>query len=148
MSPTDSTAFNTRALPQTLCLRRLYVLRATYLLIIVGLGAQVWPDIISPPADLGNAASALRGLLGAVALMAVVGIRYPLKMIPLLLFELVWKTIWVLAFGLPRWLAGDMSAGMQETLYACLMGLVLFPIVIPWGYVVSQYVKAEGDRWR
>jgi hypothetical protein len=31
---------------------------------------------------------------------------------------------------------------------ACLMGVVLFPLVIPWGYVLANYVKAPADRWR
>jgi len=25
---------------------------------------------------------------------------------------------------------------------------VIFPLVIPWGYVWRHYVKAPGDRWR
>jgi hypothetical protein len=35
----------------------------------------------------------VRSVLAAVSLLAVLGIRYPLKMLPLLFFELVWKTI-------------------------------------------------------
>ena len=36
----------------------------------------------------------------------------------------------------------------RESFVACLMGVVLFPIVIPWGYVWANYVKAPADRWR
>jgi hypothetical protein len=59
-------------------------------------------------------------------------------MLPLLFVELAWKTIWVLSFGLPLWRAGLLDAGTAETLQACLFGLVLFPLVIPWGYVRAQ----------
>jgi len=36
---------------------------------------------------------------------AALGIRYPLQMLPLLLFELVWEVDMVIAFALPLWSA-------------------------------------------
>ena len=91
--------------------------------------------------------SVVLSVLGAFALLAVLGIRYPLKMLPLLLFELLWKSIWVLAFGLPLVLSGRLGPETTETLTACLMGVVLVPLVTPWGYVLKHYLKAPGDRW-
>jgi hypothetical protein len=127
---------------------RLYLLRATYLLIVVGLGFQIWPGILRPPRDLEHTRGVVRSLLAAVSLLAALGIRYPLKMLPLLLFELVWKSIWVLAIGLPLWSASQFDAATRETWNACLMGLVLFPLVIPWGYVLTNYMRQQGDEWR
>ena len=86
-------------------------------------------------------------MLSALALLAVVGIRYPLKMLPLLFFELLWKVLWVLSWGLPLWLSQQLGSDSQETLISVLMGVVLVPLVIPWGYVFKQYVKAPGDPW-
>jgi hypothetical protein len=127
---------------------RLYLLRAMYLLIAVGLGLTVWPLIISPPDPVANAKTVIRALLGALAVLAVVGIRYPLRMLPLLLFELLWKVIWVVAFALRMWLHSKLDDYASETLFACLMGVVLVPIVIPWRYVLEHYVRAAGDPWR
>ena len=47
----------------------------------------------------------VRAMLGALTLLAVLGVRYPVTMIPLLMFEFAWKCIWVAAFGLPLWSA-------------------------------------------
>ncbi len=69
-------------------------------------------------------------------------------MLPLILFELAWKAIWILSFGLTFWSAHQLTPDTQETWTACLMGLVLFPLVMPWGYVFASYVKQPGDRWR
>ena len=127
---------------------RLYVLKGMYLLIAVGLGIGICRGILSPPENLSYTASQFRSVLAAVSLLALLGIRYPLKMLPLLFFELLWKSIWVLAFGLPLWVNQQLDANTRFVFSACLMGIVLTPLVLPWGYVVSHYLKAPGDPWR
>ncbi len=127
---------------------RLYLLRAGYLVIAVGLALMIWPGIIRPPENLSHMGAVVRSVLGAVSLLAVLGIRYPLKMLPLLLFELLWKSIWVLAFGLRLWSANRLNADTEETLSDCIFGIILVLIVTPWGYVLKHYLRAPGDQWR
>ena len=126
---------------------RLYLLRAMYLLIAAGLATTVWPQIVSPPDLVAGPKSVIRALLGALAVMSLLGLRYPLQMLPLLLFELLWKVIWVAASAVPMWLGPGLDAYASETLFACLMGVVLVPIVIPWGFVVECYVRSPGGPW-
>lgn len=127
---------------------RLYLLRAIYLLMVVGLAIDIWPDIISPPANLSHMAGVVRAVLGGVSLLALLGLRYPVKMLPLLYFELIWKLIWVLAFGVPHWLDGTLDEATRGSLFDCSLGIVLVPLVIPWGYTLRNFVKAPADRWR
>lgn len=123
---------------------RLYVLRATYLLLIIGLGAMIVPVLIShEPTSRG----VIPSLLGAIWLLAFLGLRYPLQMLPLLLFEFTWKTIWLLAFGLPQWAGHHMAPTWAEDFQAIAMGVILMPIVIPWGYVYRKYAKQPSDPW-
>ncbi len=126
---------------------RLALLRAVYALMGVGLALTIWPRIVTPPFT-ADPKSVIRALLGALAVLSLLGIRYPLRMLPLLLFELLWKVIWVLASGLPAWLGGRLDAYASETLFACLMGVVLVPLVMPWAYVDSHYIAARGEPWR
>lgn len=124
---------------------RLYALRATYLLIVVGLGSEIWPLMLHHrPWDLMHGVA--NSMLSAVAVMAVIGLRYPLKMLPLFFFETVWKTTWLIAIALPAGQAHHIDVDMADTIQACLMGAI-FPIVIPWRYVFSNFVAAHGDRW-
>lgn len=127
---------------------RLYLLRAMYLLIGVGLALTIWPHIVAPTSLVAGPDSVIRALLGALAAMCLLGLRYPLRMLPLLLFELLWKLIWVVASALPMWLGPGLDQYASDTLFATLMGVVLVPIVLPWGYVFEHYIKAPGDRWR
>jgi hypothetical protein len=125
---------------------RLYVLRALYLLVVVGLGIVLWPGII----DLHRHWELMEGLascmLAAFSLLCVLGLRYPLQMLPVLLWEVVWKTLWLGIVALPQWWAGHIDESIKPSIFACSM-VVLFYIGIPWGYVFAHYVKARGDRW-
>ena len=128
-------------------LLRLYLLRAAYLLLVVGLGTVVWPGIIQHPLDVPLMNGVVRSLLGTMGLLSLLGLRYPLQMLPLLVFELTWKIIWLLAFALPLYSAGRLDDATWSTIYECLVA-VIFPIVIPWGYVWANYIKRPGDRWK
>lgn len=129
---------------------RLYVLRATYLLLVVGigLGLDIWSLLLSATPGVEHMRGVVWSLLAAVSLLAIVGLRYPLRMLPLLFFELMWKSIWLLAIGVPLWSGNQLSPATRDTWYACLVGVVIVSLAIPWGYVLAQYVKQPGDRWR
>jgi hypothetical protein len=124
---------------------RLYVLRAAYLLLVVGVGSMIVPVLIDHEP---MARGVIPSLLGGVWLLAFIGLKYPLRMLPLLMFEFAWKALWLLAFGLPQWSTGQTPPTFAEDWFNILFGVVLMPIVIPWGYVWRHYVKAPADCWR
>ena len=130
---------------QEVSLVRIYVLRATYLLLVIGLGGMIVPEVVSHPVI---SRGVIPSLLGAVWVLAFVGLKYPLKMLPLLMFEFAWKSIWMLAYGLPQWYASQLPATFAEDSFNIGVGVILMPLVIPWGYVYRHYVKQSGARWR
>lgn len=123
---------------------QLYLLRAMYLLIAVGLGLTVWPLIIAPAERMADPHSVIQSILGSFCLLSLVGLRYPLQMLPILLFELIWKTLWVLGFALPVWLRTGLDEYAAGVLFACAMGVVLTPIAIPWRYLAARHFSAGG----
>ena len=127
---------------------RLYLLRAAYFMIFIFLTTQVLPQVITRGTQFPHMSGVARALLAALGLLALLGIRYPVKMLPLLLFELAWKAIWVFAIGLPLRFANQLDAGQAQTLIDCAFGVVFCLIVIPWPYVVDTYFRATGDRWK
>ena len=86
-------------------------------------------------------------MLVAMSLLCFLGLRYPLQMLPILLFELGWKFIWVAVVVLPLWISNQMDPATLQVFYSCLVVLIVLA-VIPWRYVVAHYVMKPGDRWR
>ncbi len=129
-------------------LYRLYLLRAMFLLIGLGQGMETWPAIVRHARvwDLWHGVG--MSFLGALTLLSLLGVRYPVKMLPLMIFEGVWKLVWVLAVWLPLRLANSVDADTADSAFSIVMGVVLVPIVLPWGFIWRNYVVAAGDRWK
>jgi len=145
-SPVPS-ADASRSTPSEVSLIRLYTLRLAYLILAVGLGTYIWPLVLHHTNELAAAKGPLLALLAGIGATAVLGLRYPVQMLPLLLFELIWKVIYLTAFALPMWSAHQITASAAEDISNCLMVVIFIPL-IPWRYVFAHYVLKRGDRWR
>ena len=113
-------------------LARLYVLRALYLLLVIGGGLVFLPQLIGHEP---TARGVIPSMLGGLWVLACFGVRYPLQMLPILLFELLWKTIWLIDYGLPQWMAGVNTAQFTEDFKAIAPVPAILIAIIPWGYV-------------
>ena len=126
---------------------RLYTLRLCYLILAGGLGLYIWPSVIQHTAEFAATRGIQFSLLAGLGATALLGFRYPVKMIPLLLFELIWKAIDLTAFALPLWRAHQITDAERADISSVLMVVVFLPL-IPWGYVWRQYIVERGERWR
>jgi hypothetical protein len=136
-----------RATIPEVSLIRLYTLRASYLVMAVGLGVTIWPVVLHHTNELAATKGPLLALLAGLGATAALGLRYPVQMLPVLLFELVWKAIYLTAFALPLWSAHQITAAVAEDIKACLMVVIFIPL-IPWRYVFAHFVLKHGDRWK
>jgi hypothetical protein len=125
---------------------RLYVLRALYLFVVLGLGTFLWPDVIDPARHWSLQEGFASCMLAAFSLCCVLGLRYPLQMLPVLLWEMIWKTLWLMLVVLPQWLAGHVDDAIKPSIFACGM-VVLVYLAVPWPYVFARYFGARGERW-
>ena len=124
---------------------RLHLLRAMFLVFVVG-GFFVHPIWLIDPGPTKR--GMIDGMLAGLWVMSFFGLRYPLKMLPIFLFEFAWKTIWLLRFGLPQWMAGRDDPQLSEDIWMIGLGPLVFGLIIPWGYVWRHYFKEPSERWR
>lgn len=126
---------------------RLNLLRAGYLLLVVGLGLTIWPSVLDPARGWTPDRGVIVAMLAALSLLALLGLRHPLRMLPLLFWEITWKTIWLVRIALPLWAGGRLDDAAIETAFECAM-MVLIVAVVPWDHVLRAYIRAPAEPWR
>jgi len=125
---------------------RLNLMRVGYAVMGGGLAITKWPELLAhEPWELKH--GTVLTMLVAMSVLALLGLRYPQKMLPILLFEVGWKLTWLAVVALPLWADGRLTgATLDQT--AAVLWVVIVIVVIPWRHVISQYVLARGERWR
>src|SRR3954468_24223864 len=111
-------------------LARLLLMRAGYLFMGIGLVLVKWPLLPGAhnrPLYEGVTIS----LLIALSLLAFLGLRYPSKLLPVLLFEVIWKLLWLASVALPKARQGDLEPAATNPLVRCLARGGLFAVT-PW----------------
>ena len=78
-----------------------------------------------------------------MSLLAFLRLRYPVRTLPILLFEVAWKVLSIAVIAIL--VADDMNAASREVLFNC--SLVVIIAVIPWGYVWRRWVRTPGNAW-
>ena len=126
---------------------RLNLMRVGYAVMGIGLAVVKWPIVIGYDQSTPLYEGVVAVLLTAMSLLAFLGLRYPVRLLPLLIFESLWKIIWLSVVALPAVLAGNLDQATSETLVSSSL-VVIILAVIPWRYVWQRYVTAEGDPWR
>lgn len=115
-----------------------------------GLGILAMPEMIKtllrwPPVEpifLGIVGSVYAGL----GILSILGLRDPLKFVPVLVFQLCYKALWFIGVVVPLLLSGRFPG------YAILL-IVIFAtyiigdlIAIPFSYVFARGRKISGDK--
>jgi hypothetical protein len=125
---------------------RLNLMRVGYLVMGVGLVIKKWPELLAhDPWELKQ--GTVLTMLFAMSVLALLGLRYPLKMLPILLFEVGWKLTWLGLVALPSWLDGNLVGETREQTVAVLWVIIVIA-VIPWRFSAQTFVLTRGDRWR
>jgi hypothetical protein len=129
-------------------LYRLYLLRASYALLAFVQGYKTWSAILrhTGPWQLWDGID--HSFFGALTVLSLLGLRYPIRMMPLLVYELTWKLIWTLAIFLPLYLGHRVDPDNADSFLSISIAIVIVPLILPWGYIWKNYVTAPGDRWR
>ncbi|MGN6490052.1 MAG: hypothetical protein ACTHLT_19820 [Devosia sp.] len=125
---------------------RLTLLRACYAFLVVGLSLRYGPVFLDGVSALPRMDGVVVALLSAMGLLAVAGLFSPVRMLPLLVFEIAWKLVWVSAVALPKWLHGSLDDGTLSILFNCTWVLPLV-FIVPWPYVAANFLgKVEPFR--
>ena len=147
MSSRDLTTVRDDPVDEVLPTRSLNRMRVGYAFMGVGLAIVKWPILLQDAQSLPVPEGVVACLLTAMSLLAFLGLRYPVRMLPILLFEVTWKVIWLTAVAVPHLVSHDLTAATRAVLFNCSFVVVILAVV-PWRYVWRHYVRTPGNAWR
>jgi hypothetical protein len=111
------------------------------------LGTEQWSYLLGGTAEWSDWKGLGHSMLATLGLLAVAGVFHPLKLLPLMLFELFWKSVWLLAVALPAWLEGRLVPDIVNVRASCV-GIGILMVLVPWQYVWWRYIKQPIEPWR
>jgi hypothetical protein len=75
----------------------------------------------------------------AFATLAGLGILRPVRMLPIILLEILYKLLWLAIVAYPLWSRGALAGSPAESTTYAFLGVVLAIVAVPWGHIARTY---------
>lgn len=119
----------------------LYVLKLFFAMMFFMMGGTAWTELINNSENWELMESVTWCMWVAYATLSGIGIYNTLKMLPIFLFMIFYKILWLLIVAYPLWKTGNlMDSPFEETTYIFLMALIPL-LFFPWMYFFNNYIK-------
>ena len=115
-------------------------LRLFYLLIVIGVAPTAWGVLLSHEGEWAPLSAVAWAVWATYPSLAVFGIFHPLRWLPLMIFTVGYKSIWMAFVAYPLWRDGTLAGSSAQPIAESFLALPLLALVIPWGYVWRTYV--------
>jgi hypothetical protein len=123
---------------------RLHLMRAGFLFMGLGLVIVKWP-LLGDASTMPPYEGVVLTMLTAMSVLALLGLLHPVRMLPVLLFEVLWKVLWLSLVALPKSLGDGLDAATTDILVNCSLVVVVMAVV-PWRYAWERYVAGAPSR--
>jgi len=118
----------------------IYVLRVFYFLILVFVGSDSWTAIINHEGPWDHVRAVAFCAWATYSTMSVLGLIHPLRMLPIMMFTIGYKTLWLIVVAYPLWRDNALAGSPAEAMTRVFLWTPVLFIAVPWGYVIRNYV--------
>src|SRR3977135_1415619 len=98
----------------------IYLLRLLFLLVVVFVGSDSWSTILKHEGQWDHVKAAAMCMWAAYSVLSIFSLINPLKWLPIVMFEIFYKIIWLVIVAYPLWstnrLAGSPAEGMAHAI--------------------------------
>jgi hypothetical protein len=119
----------------------LYLLRLVFVLMFFVLGKDTWTHVLRHQGPWEPVNAVVWCLWTSFATLAGLGILHPLRMLPILLLEILYKLMWLYLVAYPLWSAGALAGSPAEGITSAFEWVILPIVAVPWGYVLKTYFR-------
>lgn len=121
------------------------LLRTFYFLMAAFVATDAWRGILTHEGPWDPVRAVAVCVWAAYPTLGVLGLLHPLRMLPLMLFMVLYKSIWLVAVAFPLWRTGQLWGTPAGDMTAAFAALPVAIAAIPWGYVWRTYFRV-GTR--
>ncbi|MFM6344212.1 MAG: hypothetical protein ACKPFK_03565, partial [Dolichospermum sp.] len=111
-----------------------------YTLMFAVMGYSAWSHIFSNKGSWEPVNAVTWCVWAAYATISFIGIYNTLKMLPIMLFMIFYKTIWLIVVAYPLWKTNTLIGSPNEELTFIFIWVFIPAIFFPWKYSYRHYL--------
>jgi hypothetical protein len=124
----------------------IYALRLFYLLMFLFIATDSWRTILTHQGPWDHVRAVAFCVWATYTTMSALGVIHPLKFLPIMIFMIGYKVLWLIVVAYPLWRAGTLAGSPAEEMAKVFMWISLPIIAVPWKYVFQNYVMGSKKR--
>ncbi|WP_386068006.1 hypothetical protein ACFJIW_00220 [Tahibacter sp. UC22_41] len=119
---------------------QIWGLRLFYLLMLLFVVPDAWGTLLRHEGPWDPVRAVAFCVWATYPALALFGLARPLRWLPLMVFTIGYKTLWLAFVAWPLWRAGTLAGSSAEEMTYVFAIVPLLAAVVPWGYVWREYV--------
>ena len=124
----------------------IYLLRLIYLLMLVFVGSDTWISILKHQGPWDPVRAVAFCVWATYSTLSLLGLIHPLRMLPIMIFMIGYKLLWLIVVAYPLWRTGTLAGSPAEEMAHVFMWIPLPMIAVPWKYVFRTFVLPSRKR--
>jgi hypothetical protein len=121
----------------------IYGLRLLFALMFVFLSYDSWSYILNHKGIWKVTDAVAWCVWLAYGAISWIGILRPLKMLPIVLLEIVYKVAWLLVVAYPLWIKNELAGSPAEYTTTVFIFIILPILFMPWGYFFKTFILGK-----
>lgn len=119
----------------------IYVLRVFFVLMFARVGYLSWLHIFSHKDSWEPYNSVTWCVWAAYATLSFIGIYNTLKMLPIMLFMIFYKMLWLIVVAYPLWNSNTLIGSPHQELTFNFIWVIVPALFFPWKYFYNNFIK-------
>lgn len=122
----------------------IYLLRLLFILVVLFVATGTWSHIFNYQGTWNATNASAWCMWASYSLISIIGIIRPLKMLPIVLFEIIYKITWLVVVAYPLWRTGELTGSIVEGMANDYLWVLLPVIAMPWKYFIKKYILGSS----
>jgi hypothetical protein len=119
---------------------KVYLLRFVFGLTFLFVGYDAWKEIITHKSNWLPLDAVAFCVWASYATLSILGVFYPLRMLPLVMFQISYKTIWLVIVAFPLWSTNQLEGSTAEGMTNAFLWVALPIVAMPWKHFFNHFV--------